>query len=193
LGKARNKIIEKAQGEFIVWVDTDEILTRGFVRKQIQAMEQNPKAGIVTGILGILPEENPVLALDLLPSVVEYSRQDWSKISKMPGTGGATYRVLAAKEVGGFDESIEGTGEDVEMASRIKQAGWLILRAGGVFYERHGHRVQHNQLSSWKVLWKRYVNYGVHHRRLYRRTNKFFTIIGMNPAASFLASIRYTF
>jgi glycosyltransferase involved in cell wall biosynthesis len=185
LGKARNAIVDNSLGDYIIWVDSDMILTKEFVRKQISFIERNPKAGIVTGRFGILPEENLVLTLDLLPSVVEYSRQDWNRLSKMPGTGGATYRVSAAKEVGGFDESIEGTGEDVEIAGRIKQAGWSILRADGLFFEMHG------KMSSWKALWKRYVNHGIHNRRLYQKTNAHFTIFRMSPVASLFAGIRY--
>jgi len=185
LGKARNTVIYNALGDYIVWVDTDEILTRDFVRKQTNLIDQNPKAGIVAGKLGILDDENLILTLELLPSVVEYSRQDWTSESKLPGTGGATYRVAAAREVGGFDEEISGVGEDIDIALRIKKSGWLILRGEGVFYEKHGH------LSSWVSLLKRSVNQGVQSRLLYTRTNKFYSLSRMNPFASMVASVFY--
>lgn len=187
LGKARNTVIYEAEGEYIIWVDADEILLQDFVRKQIDLIEQNPKAGIVTGKLGILQGENLILTLELIPSVVEYSTQDWKDFAKLPGTGGATFRVTSAKEVGGFDENIKSVGEDIDIAARIKRAGWSVLRGEAVFYERHG------QLSTWTALLKRKVSHGIQSRRLSAKSGTFFSLYRMNPAASFLAGIRYTF
>lgn len=186
LGKARNTVVANAEGDYIIWVDSDETIERDFVRKQINFIERNPRAGIVTGRLGILPKENPVLVLDLIPNVIAYSNPAWEDLSKLPGTGGATYRVAAAREVGGFDDRLKGTGEDVDIACRIKQAGWLILGSDGVFFESHG------MLGSWRELWERYFNHGIHNRRLYGKSGKFFSILRMSPFASFLAGFRYT-
>lgn len=185
VGRARNTILYNARGDYIVWVDSDELIAEDFVRKQVELIERNPAAGIVTGRLGILDNENIVLALDLIPSVVEYSRQDWTSESKLPGTGGAIYRVEAAKQVGGFNESISGLGEDIDIALRIREAGWLILRGEGVFYESHG------KLSSWASLLKRSVKQGAQSRRLYRKTNKFYSLPRINPFASSIAGVLY--
>ena len=185
LGKARNTVIAKAEGEYIVWLDSDETLVSDFIRRQVALLEQNPKAGIATARLGIVSGENVILFLDLLPSVADYSTQDWKNPAKLPGTGGATYRVVAAREVGGFDESIEGTGEDIELASRIRRAGWLILRGDSIFYEVHG------QMATWRTLWRRYVNHGTHGRRLYFKDNTLFSLYRINPIASFIAGVRY--
>jgi glycosyltransferase involved in cell wall biosynthesis len=185
LGRARNVVIRNASDDYLVWVDSDEILTKDFVRKQIDAMERNPRVGIVTARLGIPENENLVLSLDLIPSVVEHSLQEWKAPSKVPGTGGATYRVAAARQVGGFDENIRLIGEDMELAGRIRQAGWLILRGDAIFYEKHG------KLGTWKGLWKRYVTQGIQNRRLYRKTDVFSSLYRMNPIASFIAGFRY--
>jgi glycosyltransferase involved in cell wall biosynthesis len=185
LGKARNTVINNARGDYIVWLDSDEILEKNFVRKQVDLMDRNSKAGIITAKWGILGQENIILLLELIPHVVEYSRQDWQARSKLPGTGAATHRVAAVRQVGGFDESIEGAGEDIELASRIRRAGWLILRGNSTFYETHG------QLFTWKDLWKRYVNQGVHCRCLHRKSNEFFSFYRMNPIASLVAAFTY--
>jgi glycosyltransferase involved in cell wall biosynthesis len=185
LGKARNTVIHNALGDYVIWVDADEILTDNFVRKQVKTIEDNPKAGIVTGRLGIPEHVNLVLALELIPSVVEYSRQDWKSEAKFPGTGGATYRTAAANQVGGFDEEIGAVGEDIDIASRMREAGWLILRGDGVFYETHG------SLATWTSLLRRNVNLGVQSRRLYERTGKFYSLLRMNPFASAVAGVLY--
>jgi glycosyltransferase involved in cell wall biosynthesis len=185
LGSARNAVIRNALGDYIVWVDADEILAEDFVRKQVNAIEGNSRAAIVTGKIGILQDESIILALDLIPNVVEYSRQDWKGESKFPGTGGSTYRVAAAKQVGGFDEKIIGLGEDIEIAYRIRQAGWSIVPGEGVFYESHG------KLSSWSKLLQRNVVQGIQSRRLYEKTSTFYSLKRINPVASAIAGVLY--
>jgi glycosyltransferase involved in cell wall biosynthesis len=185
LGEARNIVIYNALGEYVIWVDADEILTNDFVQKQIRLMDLNQRAGIATGRISILENENLLVALDLIPYVVQYSRQEWKSDSKFPSTGGATYRVVAAKQVGGFDEEITRVGEDMEIAYRIKGAGWLIVKGDGVFYERHGAP------STLTDLLRREFNYGIHCRRLYRKTGRFISLSTMNPFASMIAGVLY--
>jgi glycosyltransferase involved in cell wall biosynthesis len=185
LGNARNRVLENARGDYIVWLDADEILKEDYVRKQVRMMDGDPKIGIAAGRLMILEKENLILALDLMPSVVEYSSQEWKSNNKFPGTGGSAYRANATRQVGGFNEGISGVGEDIEMASRISEAGWLIVRGEGVFFESH------SKLSNMTSLIKRSVNQGSQSRRLYERTGKFYSILRMSPYASMIAGILY--
>ena len=185
LGKARNTVIESANGEYIVWLDSDELLEKSFVQKQVNVMNRNYRAGIVTAHWGILPTKNMVLTLELIPSVVEYSRQQWSNPFKLPGTGGATYRVKAARQVGGFDENIMQLGEDMEIANRVRKAGWSIVSGPAVFYETHGN------LSTWEALLRRYFKLGTQAGEHFRDSRRFFSIYRMNPFASFVAGVLY--
>ena len=184
MGKARNTVINNALGDYIIWLDSDETIETSFVEKQIGLMNQHPKAGIGIAKLGMRQGENPILLLELIPDIVEYSRHDLIVLSKLPGTGGATYQNRSSSKVGGFDESILGAGEDLDISRRIKQAGWTIIRGDGEFFESHG------QLFTWKKLWKRYVHQGIHLRKLYGKNNQFFSLYRMNPIASLLAAIR---
>lgn len=186
LGKARNTVINNARGEYIVWLDADETLEEDFVRTQLYLIESNPKAAIVTARVWISPGKNAILTLDLLPSVVEYSTQNWRKPFKSPGTGGATYRLSAAKQVGGFDDRIRGSGEDIDIALRIKQAGWLIISGSAKFYELHGG------LSTWKDLWKRYQNQGAQARQSFSEWRAHYSLYKINPLASAIAGLRYS-
>src|SRR3990172_2362785 len=43
LGPVRNMIANNADGNYILWVDADEILSSSYVRRQIEYMEKNPK------------------------------------------------------------------------------------------------------------------------------------------------------
>ncbi len=50
LGDARNRIVDAADGEYMLFVDADEILTPDYVQAQVDVMEKNPKVGITAGV-----------------------------------------------------------------------------------------------------------------------------------------------
>jgi len=187
LGKARNTVIDNAEGDYIVWLDSDETLDAKFLKAQISLMNQNPKAGIASAALRMVSSGSLLLTLDMIPALVEYDTQDWAKPAKLPGTGGATYRVIAAKQVGGFDEGLSGSCEDIDIANRIRQKGWSIIRGEGKFYETHGN------LTTIFELWRRYSNQGRYSRRLYKKSSVFFSLYRMNPIAGFLAGLLYVY
>ena len=185
IGKARNTVVENAEGEYIVWLDSDEIIEGDFLRKQIELMELNPQAGIAMGKLGLLPDANILLTLDHLPYVAEFSTRDCNNPSKLPGTGGTTYRLAAVKEVGGFNEEFQGACEDTEVAYRMTKAGWSVIRGEGLYYESHG------QMSTLGTSWTRSIKRGISSRKLFDKNNIFFSFYRINPFASLLVSFRY--
>jgi len=153
LGHARNMVVANAQGEFVLWVDGDMVLSKDFVRKLIFFMEQHPNTGISKGKQSLKPARN------LLASLESYSRAAGRMVDyrskkarlKALGTGGAIYRLEVLKEVGGFDENLRGYGEDWDVEIRVRKAGWTLGTTDAEFldYERHG--------LSWRNLWKRYI------------------------------------
>jgi glycosyltransferase involved in cell wall biosynthesis len=187
IAAARNTVVENADGDYIVWLDSDESIEQNFVRKQVFLMDTNPKAGIIAAIPTIESGENLVLTLDILPYVAEYHFRNYNNPLKVPGTGCSTYRLAAVKEVGGFNEKLSGACEDIEVANRIRQAGWLIVRSHSKCRETHG------ELSSWTALWKKNFNRGIHCRQFQNETNTFFSLYRMNPLASLVAGFRRAF
>ena len=185
IGAARNKVIKNARGEYIIWLDSDQIFEKAFVRKQLSAIERNPNAGIVTGKVGIKNSYNPFLVLELIPEIVEYQLRDWATSSQLPGTCGALFRTAAAREVGGFNQGLTGAGEDIDMARRMRKAGWLIVKGAAVFYETHGN------VSNWPEIWRRYIYLGHHSRKLYSRNPQFSSLYRMNPISSFIIALQY--
>lgn len=190
LGAARNLVVNNAEGNYVIWVDGDEILPEDYVRKQVEFMEQNPSVGIVAGIVGIIPR-NLILNLELIPAIVDHIRNGKSrsfvwKTEKLPGTGGATFRVKALRQVNGFDDYLKGVGEDQDVARRIKDVGWLIRLNDVVFYERHGG------MSTLKDLWNKYFWYGYGNQNLYRKNRKMFSLPRMSPPAGFIAGFFYS-
>jgi glycosyltransferase involved in cell wall biosynthesis len=192
LGPARNLIIKKADGDFILWVDADEILSKSYVRKQVEYLTNNPAVGITAGVFGLVPRKL-ILNLEIIPFIIAHYDFEqpasflW-KTERLLGTGGSTFRVEALKQVNGFCSNLTGAGEDVEVAQRIKKVGWLIKPNDALFFELHGG------MSSYKDLWIKYSWRGLGCQKIYRKNQGLFSFVRMNPIAGiitgFLLSIR---
>jgi len=190
LGKARNLVLNNADGKYITWVDSDEIITKSYIRKQVEFMEKNPEVGITTGFTGFVPG-NLVLNLELTPYMVKHfmfnePRSYLWRARKLVGTGGATFRVEALRQVNGFSDKFKGAGEDIDAVIRILNSGWVIQVNDAVFYEFH------NGLSTLGDLWKKYYWYGYHCEQLYHRSRDAYSLARMNPPAGFIAGSLYS-
>lgn len=190
LGPARNLIVNNADGDYIIWVDADEILTESYVRKQVEFMEKNPKVAITTGVVKLVPR-NLVLNLELIPGIINHANYGnpkgliW-KTERMPGTGGTTFRIKALKQVNGFDGKLTGVGEDQDVAYSIREAGWLIRMNDAPFYEFHG------RMSTFQDLWKKYLWYGKGAQKIYRKNRGMFSFPRMSPLAGFITGVFYS-
>lgn len=183
LGPSRNIVVDNARGDYIIWVDGDMILPRNHVRKQAEFMERNPRVGIAKARYGMLRGKNIVAALENIPFVL-YDCKDGSVSSKLPGTGGAIYRVEAIKEVDGFDDHLRGVGEDQDAAYRVKAAGWSLTRSPAIFYEK--------RVDTWKNLWDKYFWYGYGDHDLFHKNRRIISLYRMVPIAGFVAGALYT-
>lgn len=191
LGHARNLIVGMADGELILFLDADQILTPSYVKKQVEVMQENPSVGITAGVFRTVPD-NFILNLEVAPHIVNqrnYGKQKnfiW-KTSKLIGTGGTTFRTKAIRQVNGFDERIKGAGEDTDLVLRIKKAGWLIQPNPAEFYELHGG------LSTPRDLWRKYFWYGFGCQKSFQQTRDAFSLPRMTPLAGFVTGLFYSF
>jgi len=190
LGFARQIVVDNSLGKYILWVDGDIILSKDYLRKQVKFMDNNPRVGITAGITGILSDRR-ILTLELIPAVIEHMRSQqprsfvW-KTDRFPGTAGATFRVKALRQVNGFDDRLTGASEDMDVARRIKDAGWLIRLNNAVYYERHG------DMRTLRDLCKKYAWYGYGHHSLYRKNRDIFSLPRMCPPAGFITGFLYS-
>jgi len=152
LGFARQMVVDNAGGEYIIWVDGDMILPKDFVRKQVEFMEKNPKVGIAKGRYGFLKEDSLVATLESMDFLTTFSLESRT-LPDVLGTSGCIYRVKAIKEVGGFDKTIAGVGEDLDIEYRVKAAGWDLRISSAYFYER--------RRKTWHALWQEYFWHGI--------------------------------
>jgi glycosyltransferase involved in cell wall biosynthesis len=156
LGGARQLVVDNAEGKYIVWVDGDMDFPRDFIRKQVEFMEQNPKVGIAKGKYELISGANLLSTLEIYSraadKMVDYSQE--RARSKALGTSGCIYRLKAIRQVGGFDQTIKGYGEDWDAEYRIRMSGWMLCTIQVQYrdYERFG--------VTWRELWAKYVRRG---------------------------------
>jgi glycosyltransferase involved in cell wall biosynthesis len=191
LGAARNFIVNKAEGKYLLFVDADEILTANYIRTQIEVMEKNPQVGITAGIFKTVPN-NLILNLEVAPNIVNQKsygkpKNFFWKTEKLIGTGGTAFRIQAIREVNGFDTSIKGAGEDLDLVLRMKKAGWLLQPNDGELYELHGG------LSTPHGLLKKYYWYGYGCQRSFQKTRGAFSVPRMSPIAGLATGLLYSF
>ncbi|MEM2506751.1 MAG: glycosyltransferase [Nitrososphaeria archaeon] len=177
LGYSRNVVVNNAEGKYIIWVDSDMTLPNNFVSKHVEFMEENSEIGIAKARHGIKNVKNVVAVLEHAPFAVYDLKDNWLE-SKLPGTGGAIYRVEAIRQVGGFDEKLQGAGEDQDTAFRVKEAGWLIKRSSAIFYEKRAKDLHE--------VWKKWVWYGFGDFSLYCKNRNIFSLLRMNPLAGLI-------
>lgn len=187
LGISRNVIVENAEGDYIVWVDGDMILSKDYIRTLFDFMERNPKVGVCKGTYDIGIETGLVARLEIYSRAIS-KMANFNYItrthSKSMGTGGSICRVKAIRNVKGFDSRLRGYGEDLDAECRIRMAGWLLYIINGpkfADYERRG--------LTWKELWQRYLKRGSDSREFQRQNSQMLQFFKMFPLAAFLAGI----
>ncbi len=191
LGHARNLVVDEADGEYILFVDADQILTSSYIKIQVAAMQNNLQLGITAGVFKTVPH-NLMLNLEVAPHIVNqksYGKPKsfiW-KTDKLIGTGGTTFRTAAVRQVHGFDETIKGAGEDTDLVLRIKKAGWLLEPNSAELYELH------SGLSKPRDLWRKYFWYGYGCQRSFVQNRGAFLLPRMTPLAGLVTGVFYSF
>jgi cellulose synthase/poly-beta-1,6-N-acetylglucosamine synthase-like glycosyltransferase len=152
LGFARQMVVDHAKGDYIVWVDSDVILSRDYIKQLVAFIENNPSVGTAVGSFGVLATDNWVATLENVGYVIDSLRQQGKSTSNLLALDGTIMRVKALRQVGGFDQSIKGAKEDADVGIRLRDAGWKSYVTAAVFF--------HRQRTTWKGLWKQHFWYG---------------------------------
>lgn len=202
LGKARQIVVDNATGNYVIWVDGDMTLAEDHVRKQVEFMDRNPKVAIAGGRFKMLPQLNLVATLENLEWLVWDFESQNKTVTKPTRNycGGTIHRVKAVKEAGGFDTSIKGSGEDLDLEYRISEIGWLLhFTTTASFHDR--------RKQTWPDVWHEnfWYGYGAHHllhkhqksipaTNLLAGLQRAFTAYKLtHRKASFLLPVQYSF
>lgn len=184
LGIARQMVVKKASGKYIVWLDADMTLADDYLQNQVAFMERHPQVGIAGGKYSVHIGHGLAADLENIVYAVDSVYQQRAKASKygyLPGAEGAIYRVAAVREVGGFDTRINGAAEDTEMAYRVRANGWQLATTQEKFTE--------STRTSWRSLWRQYVWYGRGGHYIFHKDPASLNLLKMSPLGGFLAGI----
>jgi len=143
LCKAYNQGIKKSKGDFVLCLNNDVILDRGYLQEAISAAGLDGKIGMVSGKILRMDKET-IDSTGLFPGrnrkAVErgYGKQDKGQFDK-PGyifgvSGAAAFfrrRMLEdiKDENGYFDERFEMYYEDLDLSWRAQKIGWKAYYA----------------------------------------------------------------
>ena len=180
LGKARQIVVENALGYYIVWVDGDMVLPRNFIRRQVGFMDANPKVGIGKGKYGLNKKDNLVATLESMEFLINF-QDEGETDSKALGTSGCIYRLQAIRQAGGFDENMNGVGEDQDTEYRVRERGWKLCVTNAVFYEK--------RRETWRSLWNEYFWHGSGGRDLFRKNWQMLNLYKMLPPVAIVAEL----
>ncbi|MDQ6605542.1 MAG: glycosyltransferase family 2 protein [Actinomycetota bacterium] len=182
---AANRGIEAAHGPFLALVNTDVVLAPDWLARVVGALESDPGAASVACKMLSLEDPGEVYdAGDVLrrdgacEQRGRFARDDgrWDEPEEVFGAcaGAALYRREAVLGAGGFDERYFAYLEDVDLALRLRLAGWrcryepAVARhaGGGSSHQlRGGHQllVARNTLvlvaRAYPARWLPYVAY----------------------------------
>jgi GT2 family glycosyltransferase len=134
----RNAGVNRATGEWILFIDDDCIADKGYINAYYNAILQNPEIVLYEGM--IYPDR---------------PRKTWAECCPENSNGGMfwTSNLCVKKstfhEIGGFDEKFKVAYEDIDFAYRITSKGFKtnFLRHASVC---HPWRTLKNEGNNWK-------------------------------------------
>jgi glycosyltransferase involved in cell wall biosynthesis len=183
LGRARQFVVDNAQGKYIVWVDGDMILSQSFVARQVEYMEKDSRVGIAKGKYQACPSDDGMSMIAVLENVefMLETNHAGEKSSNVLATSGCIYRTEAIRRAGGFDPKLRGVGEDLDAENRMRRAGWLLHVTNALFYEV--------RRTTWRSLWNEYFWHGKGGRMVFEKDHRILQLHKMIPPVALVAEL----
>lgn len=144
---ANNLGVARATGDYALLLNTDATLRPGCLRALVAALDADPKAAAAAPRI-LFPDGRVCTTgieqrADLYWVDREQGRPDpgGGAVAEVLGVSGccALYRVAAWRAVGGQDEDFHMYYEDIELALRLRAAGWRSLYVPDAVCEHVGH------------------------------------------------------
>jgi len=132
-GRAVNRGAAEAEGEVLVLVNNDVVCEPGFVPRISEPFEDE-QVGMAAGVLvqAAAPDRIDSAGIEIDPTLRAFDYLWDRPVGELeraadplgPCGGAAAYRLSAFREAGGFDETFFAYWEDVDLALRLRLAGW---------------------------------------------------------------------
>lgn len=134
-GRAVNAGVAMGFGETVVLLNDDVEPDPGFLEEIVKPLS-DPAVGMVAGLLikpgsGLVDGFGIEADVSLLPFNRLRNRRPGDRAGVLlgPSGGAAAYRRAAWESVGGFDEAFFAYSEDLDLALRLREAGWTVAEA----------------------------------------------------------------
>jgi glycosyltransferase involved in cell wall biosynthesis len=152
LGLARQIVVDKACGKYILYIGSDVILPRDFLRKQLDFIERNQNVGAAIPRSEYAKSEGNIVAD--VQSLLLSSAKNISN--------GTLFRKRALDEINGFDAKIIGASEDRDVLLRLRFAGWKAAENPlATFCQIRDERLKDVYLRGF---WYGYGDHFTHHK-----------------------------
>ena len=133
-----NAGVAVGDGEAIVLINNDLDVDPGFLTALLAPLRKDPQVGMVAGMT-LMPgrERVDAFGVELDAALAVYNRLRNASPDAVgaagllagPSGGAAAYRRTAFERAGGFDATLVAYGEDVDLALRLRAAGWRAAAA----------------------------------------------------------------
>jgi GT2 family glycosyltransferase len=160
---ARNAGARRAGGEYLFFVDDDNVVAPDCIRLCVEAAEADPARGVVgaKSLYYIAPERISFAGADIGPLVMARTT-----LIGLNQTDGPPYQALfeadatpnvflvrrdAFEAAGGFDEEIVQTWSEADFCERVRRLGWRVVIEGRAKVWHKGPLVTPARLSSRHV------------------------------------------
>jgi len=125
VGFLRQIIVNNANGKYIIWIDSDAIISKDFIRRQVEFAEKDVKLGAVLPIILPYNVENPLARGIGYMWSLSTVRALLKKKTPFLGILGALTPVKTIREVGGFNIKLQ-SGEDIDLFYRMQKLRYKI-------------------------------------------------------------------
>jgi glycosyltransferase involved in cell wall biosynthesis len=141
---ARNTAIGQAKGEYIAFLDADDLWQSTKLEKQVQFLDSNPTVGLVATWMILTDEDNHPLSEVKLDFKQGNLRKEIIEVSIIPCGSIPMVRRVCFDRVGLFDPTLR-FGEDWEMWTRIAaDYDFGLIKELLVNYRQHSHNSSKN-------------------------------------------------
>lgn len=161
---ARNDGAALAQGEIVLFLDSDTVVDSDFVSKMAAPFERNPRIGMTHAIYGIENEDSFIARL-----IYEKCDYIFRNLDEMDfaWSFGIAIRREVFRSIGMFDHQFPGAGsEDTDLAYRLCDGGHTIKLVREAVVRHHFHETLERHL-------KRHINQAKLRMMLIRKATRF--------------------